>query len=112
VDLDGSSLQTMLDTVEAELNCDEHLEMSKLSTSARLNLVVPYLTNIDSNNAVSFQGELTCIFPGTRYDCKFLSEFGPHLTTEDFPSLDYATPGWHNYFNLGVYEISCKTKIS
>jgi GPI mannosyltransferase 4 len=108
VDLNGSSLQTLLDTLEAELKCGEHLRRSQQSTNARLHLVAPYLTSVDSNRAFSFQGELQCTIPATLYDCKFLSTFGPHLTTEDFPSLDYASPSWYNSFLLGVYEISCK----
>jgi GPI mannosyltransferase 4 len=115
VDLNGSSLSTLLDTIEEELQCSgKQLGLSQQVASTRLHLVVPYLTNIDNsnNNSFSFQGERQlCTMPDTLlYDCKFVAAYGPHLTTEDFPSLDYSSPSWYDYFMLGVYEVSCKNK--
>jgi GPI mannosyltransferase 4 len=115
VDLNGSSLSTLLDTIEEELQCSgKQLGLSQQVASTRLHLVVPYLTNIDNNNNnfFSFQGERQlCTMPDTLlYDCKFVAAYGPHLTTEDFPSLDYSSPSWYDYFMLGVYEVSCKNK--
>ncbi|KAG7364840.1 Alg9-like mannosyltransferase family-domain containing protein [Nitzschia inconspicua] len=109
LDLKGSSMQTLLQILESELQCDASA-MSDLNTpiASSLQMVIPHLIEKDLVPAGWQQLDLL----GSAYDCSFVTDFGPHLTTEDFPSIDMTSSNrsLSGYFRLGVYEVSCKRK--
>lgn len=104
VDLKGSSPESLWEALAAELAC---ATPESDRSESRAYTVVPYLKEED----FVFADKDQCILPGGLYDCKFVAEFGPHLTTEDFPSIEGTNSTeslYYELFVLGMYEISCK----
>lgn len=105
VDLKGSSVESLWETLESALKCDP----TEKAADSILHLVVPYLKQEDRAGELVFAGDWQCHLPSNLYNCKYIADFGPHLTTEDFPIVDKtsSSPDLYSYFVLGVYEITC-----
>eukprot|EP00536_Pseudo-nitzschia_multiseries_P004098 jgi/Psemu1/187255/e_gw1.66.141.1 len=105
VDLKGSGLDKLWDTLQSELPCSELGDDSE--SNSFLYIVVPFLAENDSNDDYGFTFSSRCQLPNGVYDCYHVQSFGPHLTTEDFPPFNGSALRFYNSMTLNVYNISC-----
>jgi len=113
VDLKGSGLDDLWDTLQSELNCAKIGDNSE--SNSFLYLVVPFfaefLAKSDSNQNFGFTLSSRCQLPGAVYDavydCNHVQSYGPHLTTEDFPPFDGSVLKFYNSLSLNVFNVSC-----
>ena len=117
VDLNGSSLEKLWNTIQTELPCSRNEEIH--DQEAFLFLVVPFLAENDGSDDNGYffsyagQEEGRCQLPNETYKCDHVSNYGPHLTTEDFPPYQYGTSAtdYYDRLVLNVYNISCTGTI-
>jgi hypothetical protein len=111
VDLNGSSLQKLCETLEKELDCSADPAGSERIDDHSVHLVVPFIqnTNDDDNQpkVYSFAGKGGCYLPNSPYDCHHVASFGPHLTTENFPPFSGSYTTLQKQMVMSVYSISC-----
>jgi phosphatidylinositol glycan class Z len=105
VDLKGSSQLVLFDRIKMQLQCQEHVTPPTV-----VYLVTPYQVCNSSitNSNYAFAGDEECKLPGDLWRCRYVSSFGPHLTTEDVPPFDGSFAAFYERMSLNLYEISCK----
>jgi phosphatidylinositol glycan class Z len=102
VDLNGSNLSTLRDTLATELSCSVE---NVSATDEYIHLAMPPLKESLDGSLWSFAKE--CDIPG--YDCQRIWNYNnPHLTTEDPPSYDDSLQNFYQGLAFHVYELSCR----
>lgn len=114
VDLNGSGLEKLWDTLQTELPCSKSEGAS--DSNAFIYLVVPFMAENENNDESGFIFSSTghegrCQLPSETYECDHVRSYGPHLTTEDFPPFGVFLTEFYNTLALNVYNISCTTII-
>lgn len=112
IDLKSSSLETLKETILAELPCSER----PTDSNAFLYLVVPFLEPNGHDSETGFtlsprgsQGEFQ--LSNESYEWNHVDGYGPHLTTEDFPTFSGSFSEFYNKLSLNVYNISCSEEM-
>ena len=112
IDMKSSSLETLEETILMELPCSKRREDS----NAFLYLVVPFLEQNDEDSEYSFtlslrgpQGQFQ--LSNESYEWNYIDGYGPHLTTEDFPTFRGSFSDFYSKLSLNVYKISCAEAI-
>ena len=110
VDMKSSSVEKLQETIQAEISCSNQTQGSQ--SNSFLYLVVPFLEQNDDNLDSSFQLPLRghqgqFELSNEEYEWNLVDSFGPHLTTEDFPTFTGSFTDFYNKLALNIYNISC-----
>ena len=100
VDLKGSSVENLRDTLHELLECS----IDHSSGKGYIHLITPPSMETIDGRRWSLSGN-DCEIPG--YKCAILWSYSPHLTTEDPPSFDGSLLTFYQGMNLNIYEITC-----
>jgi len=112
VDLKGSGLDKLWDTLQSELPCTKIEESSESNYFLYVVVPAPLAAESDSDDGFgsmfsSRQG--ACQLANEKYECNHVQRYGPHLTTEDLPPFVGSVLELNNMLALSVYNISCAT---
>ena len=110
LDLKSSDIDLLKETIATELSCSNRIE--DLGSNAFLYLVMPiieeYAKDYDSNFSSLFldrKGHFQIL--NDRYEWNQVNSYGPHLTTEDFPTFQGSFSDLYEKLALTVYNVSC-----
>ena len=101
VDLKGSDLQTLKESLETRLSCST----ASNETKPYVYLVTPPLYEME-DNLWSFSEK--CNIPN--HNCQLLWQHSNHLSTEDPPLLDGSLVNFYDGLVLNVFNITCPEK--
>jgi phosphatidylinositol glycan class Z len=113
LDLNGSTMQVLMDTLENELRCGHN---NNTIDDFVLVLVPPLSEELESGDRVSFLADwgTSDNLLGKIFECNHVSYYAPHLTTEDLPPFvsDTSVVDYLHQFSLNSYRISCKANLN
>ena len=107
IDLNGSSLVTLRNTLDAELFCSKESDQP-MEAGRYVHVTMPPLVGTldEEHGGLWFFSVNDCSIPG--YNCKVLWGYVPHLTTEDPPLFDGSLLKAYQGMKLNIYEVSCR----
>ena len=106
VDLKGSSLDVLQDTLHELLECPTKAGVADSNNTERsvVDVIAPWIQEDDPQVLVLTPDDC---WIGDSFHCTPVRSFGPHLTTEDFPSLDGSITDVLQRFQLSVHRVRC-----
>ena len=99
IDLKDADAGRLIETLQQELRCSDTAGPS----SQHVLVAAPHLHLQGKDALVSFSSD--CTISG--YICTPVWRYSPHLTTEDFPPLDWSLSKLFNALKFNIYEVSC-----
>lgn len=100
VDLNGSDLQTLIDSLELHLSCSLERPPERHAI-----LAMPSIVETDKDNRVWSFTSKRCSLPG--HGCQIIWQKQHHLSTEDLPPLDDSLQNFYHGLVLNVFNITC-----
>lgn len=116
IDLKGSGLHKLWDTLELEIPCAKDGYFLEDSNNL-VYVTVPFMAEGDTLGESSFVFSPTSDrrirkIPYGDYEYVHITSYGQHLTTEDFPPFDGSFLKFYDRLSLNVYAISCAERPS